>query len=171
MAQFCNCWWPLSSISDSLGCSEFFHLHIWEDLYCDRNMNDSESHPLSDLINNVQRELDDLLPCQPKSFISLQAIDVTFAHPTLANLRTFKNWKRCLVMSKYPNVVITIDTACKNSSRSVPKKVEDASHNSKVVFFFTNDYYGVSSYFLPFINAQINQITEIAKFITLSEIH
>ena len=73
-------------------------------------------------------------------------------------------------MSKYPNVVITIDTACKNSSRSVPKKVEDASHNSKVVFFFTNDYYGVSSYFLPFINPQINQIIEIAKFTTLSEI-
>ena len=72
LSQFCNYRWPLSSVSDSLGCKFFFHLHIWEDLYCDRNMNDSESHPLSDLINNVQRrldgvarELDDLFHANP----------------------------------------------------------------------------------------------------------
>ena len=59
-------------------------------------------------------------------------IDALCVLPTRGNMQTSRNWKRCLAIPKFPNVVITTIQDAMTSSKSVLKTARAVLLNLKV---------------------------------------
>ena len=76
-------------------------------------------------------------------------IDALCVLPTRGNMQTSRNWKRCLAIPKFPNVVITTIQDAMTSSKSVLKTARAVLLNLKVI---------------PLINKSLS-VTSVAEFL------